>query len=796
MRRFNSTLLCLIFTGCSIGFAVADSSLQTPGVLIGNFLRDAPCGIAWVVDNSAAFVMDTGGPYVAGTAAPNDSYHAYRFPHNGANILFEWGRAGDNAVGRVSSDKPTDLCLNLSSGWPGWTSKFTMTTDGATGTAQSASGPVEWRLRTSPAAKSGSFSTLKVIISPGAPVRFAAGLKSLPGFDLIDGILDQARDKYEATRPKASGDLGDFIGAIEDNMNNSRLYASDNHTLAYSVSRRWSTTANGSPYFCWDSFLTANLAAINDPAVARDTVRAILSYESPEGLVPNYAHWTGSYGDLNGSVSSDRSQPPLASLCVWKMHERYPDDREFLGEIYPKLVKWHDWWPKYRNSRRDGLLEWGSTTKDFQAAQYETGWDDNLHFAGAHMRGTTMDVYAIDLSAMWSMDAHYLSLIASFLGRESDAARFRGEHRAMNKRINDRLWDSSVNCYCSKFWDDAGPDVALEPSAFASGFEGEYYSDQKLQTVAASRRDEKLKFDWNGKPPIAGMSATNWSARWKGTLTPPETGVYQFTASADDGVRVYVDGGLVIDDWSIHGARAKTADVSLSGGKAALIVVEYFQADAGSQLSFSVNRPPQPSQRGGFLTRLTPMNFYPLSAGAPDSNRARHVVQLLTDPKKFWGRYPLPTLAYDDPDYYQQEYWRGDTWGPPNYIAWQGIEKYASESQISEFGERNVDLFMKNWLAKGVCGENYQSTDGTQTSDPHYTWGALLCLVGLESIVDVDDAGRIVLNGAQTKTIILKNIPLLGRTYDVQTAPGSAVLIRDGRVILTAKGKIIHRRIE
>ena len=97
---------------------------QLSRLLIGNFLRSAPCGIAWIVDDCAAFILDTGGPYVAGTSAPDGSYHAYRFTYSDANILFEWGRVGDSVVGRLSSDKPVSLGLSLSSGWPGWASRF------------------------------------------------------------------------------------------------------------------------------------------------------------------------------------------------------------------------------------------------------------------------------------------------------------------------------------------------------------------------------------------------------------------------------------------------------------------------------------------------------------------------------------------------------------------------------------------------------------------------------------------------------------------------------------------------
>ncbi|HEX4084479.1 MAG TPA: trehalase family glycosidase [Chthoniobacteraceae bacterium] len=627
---------------------------QVP-VQVGNFLRGAPCGIAWIIDDSAAFVMDTGGPYMAGTAAPDDRYHACRFRHGGAVVEFDWGRVGDDAVGVISTDKAVSLNLSLSSGWPGWVSRFAPAPGGVDGIADAASGKINWSLRLSPAPVAVSGSGVTVAVQPGSPVRFVAGLKALPGFGVIDGILNSAKQSYEASRPVAAGDWGDFLGAIEDNMNNSRLYASDNHRLAHSVSRRWAHSPNGSPYFCWDSFFTADLAALNDLAGARDTFRAILSCQSPDGLVPNFGHWN----DHAPANSVDRSQPPVASLCAWKIHQRFPDDRAFLAEIYPALVRWHDWWPKSRNGKGDGLLEWGSATGNFQAAQYETGWDDNLHFAGAAMHGDTMNAYAVDLCSLWSMDAQYLALIADFLGHPQDAARFRADHETMNREINDRLWNSALGIYCSRFWSDAGPDAS----------------------------------------------------------------------------------------------------------------------------------------RGEFLTRLTPMNFYPLLAGAADSERGNEAMRLLTDPKKFWGPYLLPTLAYDDPDYHQQEYWRGDVWGPVNYLVWQGIKRYGTAAQMAEFADRSVRLFMTNWEEKGVCGENYLSTTGAQARDPHYTWGALLDLIGLESIVDVDDSGQVVLNGAHTRNVTLTRVPILGKIYDVKVSPGRTELIRNGATILVAKGDIVRARL-
>lgn len=764
------------------------ASAQAPSVRIGNFLVTAPGGIAFIVDDSAAFVLDTGAPYYAGTAAPDDTFHHVLFHAQGAAVQFDWGRVGDAVVARLTSDRPITLSLRLGSGWPGWVSRYVPTADGVTGEAQARGRRVTWRLKTAPVPVSASAAEIAVAVAPGKPLRFVAGLGTVPGLDQVEQLMAQAQQRYTARRPAASGDWGDFVGAIADNMNNSRVYSSDNHVLAHSVSRGWANgDPNNAPYFCWDSFFTADLASLDDPRTARDTVRAILSWQTPEGLVPNFGHWH--FGA--GRASNDRSQPPDGALCVWKMHQRWPD-RAFLAEVYPKLARWHAWWPKARDGNHDGLLEWGSSTGDWQGAQWETGWDDNLHFAGTKMVGTAMNADAVDLNSLWSMDAEYLARIADALGKKREAAAFRAEHEAMNRRINARLWNEKLGMYCSRLW-SAERLVPVNTTAFGPGFDAVFYRDETLSQEAARRHDSRIDFDWNGAAPVVGVPADHWSARWTGTFTPAASGKYRFTAAADDGVRVFVGGKKVIDAWAVQPASAKDADVDLAGGTPVPVTVEYFQAAGGSSLRFSVAAVHPGGPDAAFLTRLTPMNFYPLIAGVPDPARAKRVMAVLTDPRKFWGTWVLPTLAYDDPDYHQQEYWRGDIWGPVNYFVFQGLQRYASPRERAEFAGKSVALFMKNWTTLNLCGENYLSTDGTQNHDPHYTWGALLNLIGLENICDVAPDGELLLNGAQTQTVTLTNIPLNGRLYGVRTRPGKAELLRYGKVVLTARNRVVRQ---
>jgi glycogen debranching enzyme len=728
-------LVSLVFAAAAATSHGADADLhRSADIRIGNFLVGAPCGIAFIVKDRAAFVVDTGGPFVAGTAAPDDSYHRQAFTLNNAKIVFEWGRVGDSAMAKLSADRPTEIPLKLSSGWPDLVSRFQPRGADVMGEAKVGTRKIGWHLNTElgparpvfcfPTSTSAN-SSIVLVVTPDRPGRFVAGFGRLPAIREVDRTLADAAAKYARTRARADGDWGDFVGAIADNMNNSRIYSTDNHRLAHSVSRRWAGgNPDNDPYFCWDSFFTADLACIDDPVTARDTVRAILSCQTKEGLVPNFGHWN--FGKARSS--DDRSQPPVGSLCVWRMHERRPD-LAFLREVYPKLAKWHAWWPEYRDGNHNGLLEWGSSTGDWQNAQYETGWDDNLHFAGTRMEGSHMNADAVDLSSMWSMDAEFLAKIAEAIGRHRDAAKLRAEHAATNRKINQLLWNEKLGMYCSRLWHPERVDPLP-----TSGFDAVFFSDEKLETEAARRHDSKIDFDWGGKEPLAGVPANHWSARWSGSVTAPADGTYRMDTTSDDGIRVRVDGKLVIDNWSVHASTQKLVDVYLKGGQPIPVVVEYFQHDGGSSLHFSIGHVVTNDPQAAYLTRITPMNFYPLLAGAPDRARGALVMKKLTDPKQFFGPWTLPTLSYGDPNYHQQEYWRGDVWGPVNYLVWQGIRRYASPQQQLEFARRSVRLFMRNWISSGICSENYYCTTGTTGGDPHYTWGALLCLVGLECV--------------------------------------------------------------
>jgi len=636
MNRFEkiSGLLTVAWCGLMLPLA-AQGGEQSQQIRIGNFYPLSLSATAFLYGDEAAFILDPGLGTQPGAAAPDDSIYQVSF----RGVQYDWGRVGNGMVGRLTAKQPYKVTFKLRNYWPGLVSQYTLVADGANGVVPVDGRAVNWRVRISGATPTAGDGQFVVELKPGQTVYVAAGFEELVPFHKIDGILQAAEQNYTAHRVKASGAAGDFLGAIADNLNNSRMYSNDNKMIAISVSRNWIRGENGNPYFCWDSFFSALLANLEDPVAAKQTVRAILSYQDDSGLVPNFAHWKSG----QQTISSDRSQPPVGALCVWKMHLMRPD-LDFLREVYPKLAKWHAWWMVARNAKHDGLLEWGSSSKGMQAAKFETGWDDTPHFEGAKMVGDTMNVYAVDLNSLWAMDAHYLALMANSLGLPEDAEKYRREEQQMIQRINEKLWNPALGLYCSRFWDN------------------------------------------------------------------------------DDGTP------------------------------------------------------------GAFLTRITPMNFYPLICGAANDEQAKKMLAVMSDPEKFWGDWILPTVAKDDPLYPGQIYWHGTIWGPVNYLVFQGVKRYASPQLQADYAEKSVKLFMNNWLADGVCGENYRSTSGKQKgetgrSDPHYTWGALLCLIGLESSVDLTDSGKPLPNPGLNQDMELENIPLHGHLSRIKVQGGKAEIL-------------------
>ena len=109
------------------------------------------------------------------------------------------------------------------------------------------------------------------------------------------------------------------------------------------------------------------------------------------------------------------------------------------------------------------------------------------------------------------------------------------------------------------------------------GLLGEYYNNIDLTNRFQIRTDSVVNFDWGSGAPISGMGADTFSVRWTGQIEPLYSESYTFQTISDDGIRLWVDNQLIIDEWNDHAATAHTGTISLESGVLYDIRVEYYE---------------------------------------------------------------------------------------------------------------------------------------------------------------------------------------------------------------------------
>jgi len=631
-----------------------------------------------------------------GPRAPDDSYARliWQMPEGGPEVTYEWARTNESEiVCRISQSSPSDVVVQSYVPWnrdsPEFAAMYSQSEDhrflrGRTWTPGTRDG-MRWVLATSvpPDESTGTGTGLYHALLRDVKTLYLCGRQGQTYDSLeratnswlaagrIDSLLENNLDRYMRKRPLGKGWLAEVPAAINDQLQWSEVYTPERKRAYITVSRAWARENNSAPDFLWDSFFSALLVGQEDPRKSFALVNDITSWQNDQGMFAQYGQWVSRPNNWIFPVAWGHTQYPVGALATAKIYLRRPD-REFLAEVYPRLLKNHRWWfsdrgdgQPWRDGNKNGLLELGSNYaseipyEHRQQTAYFESHDDSpqwWHVAPYNEKTNTIELDTVERNCLYAMDAWILAWMAGELGLRQDAAELQREHTIMAERINQLLWDFRRNVYANRRW---------------------------------SPRDG------------------NW-----------------------------------------------------------------------------------------FMPQMAPDIFLSLLGRVAPPERSESLRQVFHDPTKFAGEWIMPTISRDDPLFPQQHYWRGKVWAPINWLVYQGLRMYEWDHEAHLLAESSAKMFLRPWRERAECYENFLATTGEGSSDPHYTWGAMMVLIAMEELVDINPwHGLRFGNLDPVEEAGLERYHVAGSDYDVSLSSKLLEVRRENRLLFAADRPVEIRHV-
>ena len=127
------------------------------------------------------------------------------------------------------------------------------------------------------------------------------------------------------------------------------------------------------------------------------------------------------------------------------------------------------------------------------------------------------------------------------------------------------------------------------PPGQGNGLRAWYYNNPDFSALQFVRVDSTIGFDWQAAPPAAPMQPDTFSVRWTGQVEPRYTQPCTFHVRTSDGVRLWLNGALLIDRWQDQTPMEVSATAFLTAGQKVDLIMEYYDGagDAVAELSWS-----------------------------------------------------------------------------------------------------------------------------------------------------------------------------------------------------------------
>lgn len=119
------------------------------------------------------------------------------------------------------------------------------------------------------------------------------------------------------------------------------------------------------------------------------------------------------------------------------------------------------------------------------------------------------------------------------------------------------------------------------------GLRGEYYDDLAFGSFKRTRVDPNINYNWGEGAPDPTVGPETFSVRWTGMIEPQYSEEYTFHTVTDDGVRLWINNQLVINNWTDHGTTENSGRIRLTAGQRYPIKLEFYDNRVAAMVTLS-----------------------------------------------------------------------------------------------------------------------------------------------------------------------------------------------------------------
>jgi len=228
-------------------------------------------------------------------------------------------------------------------------------------------------------------------------------------------------------------------------------------------------------------------------------------------------------------------------------------------------------------------LFWSSTNQSYEVipqSQLYPGENSLLPEAPLNLRAKTISANQIDLA--WQDNANNES--GYKIQRSTDGGVNFEEIATLASNATyysaNGLLGSTVYVFRVYAHNEHGNSAYLSATAATNGngvgLKGEYFDNKDLTNLKLTRTDPVVSFDWGWGSPDPSVDGETFSARWTGQVQPRYTETYTFYTYTGDGVRLWVNGQLLVDQW-IYQEAEHSNTIALIAGQKYDIRMEYYE---------------------------------------------------------------------------------------------------------------------------------------------------------------------------------------------------------------------------